>query len=593
MSDGSGGDVLSGDVLSGRPFPWSAVLGQERLKLALLLCAIDPAIGGVLIRGPRGVAKTTLARAFAELLPGRFVELPLGATEERVTGTLDLGKVLQRGEVQFSPGLLARAHEGVLYVDEVNLLPDALVDLLLDAAATGKNVVERDAVSHAHAARFVLVGTMNPEEGELRPQFVDRFGLSVVADSELPPRERAQIVLRRLEFERDPARFVASFADEQRALGERCARARQRAAGLGFEGPGLERVAELCHAARVEGVRADLAMLRAARAHAVWQGREVIEHGDVDAVAELALAHRRRDGAEPPPRGGAGTSGAGTSGAGTSGAGSSTPGGGRAATGGASASGHGHGHGHGSRLGGGQGEGERGRLPPVPVRSVVVKRLPAEVAGAVARRTGPTLAGSRRVTRRRGSTRRGGIDWVATLLAHPRPARSELCYRRRASLPVRLWMVAIDCSSSMLQSGALGVAKGVAQALALAADRARAQVALISFSGDRARTELGPGKSTLERAISGLGGGGGTPLRRALLAALALGQRPAYRDAAVEKRLFLLSDGRSREQLGDLRESCQELAPIVIDCERSALRLGRARGLAAALGGGYVHVDAP
>lgn len=582
MSDGSGGDVLSGS-----PFPWSAVLGQERLKLALLLCAIDPAIGGVLIRGPRGVAKTTLARGFAELLPGRFVELPLGATEERVTGTLDLGRVLQRGEVQFSPGLLARAHEGVLYVDEVNLLPDALVDLLLDAAATGKNVVERDGVSHAHAARFVLVGTMNPEEGELRPQFVDRFGLSVLADSELPPRERAQIVLRRLEFERDEARFVASFADEQRALAERCARARQRAAGLGFEGPGRERVAELCHAARVEGVRADLAMLRAARAHAVWQGRDVIEHADVDAVAELALAHRRREGAESPPRGGAGTGGAAASGAGASGAGGSATSGGRATTGGVSASGSGQGSGVGS----GQGEGDSGRLPPVPVRSVVVKRLPAEVAGAVARRTGPTLAGSRRVTRRRSSTRRGGIDWVATLLAHPRPVYSQLCYRSRPSLPVQLWLVAIDCSSSMLQSGALGVAKGVAQALALAAGRARAQVALISFSGEQARTELGAGPSTLERAISGLGGGGGTPLRRALLAALALGQRPAYRDAAVDKRLFLLSDGRNREDIRDLHERCRELTPIVIDCERSTLRLGRARGLAAALGAGYVHVD--
>ncbi|HWO12237.1 MAG TPA: ATP-binding protein, partial [Polyangiaceae bacterium] len=185
-------------------FPWTAVLGQQRLKLALLLCAIDPGIGGVLVRGPRGVAKTTLARGFADLLPGRFVELPLGATEERVAGSLDLGKALGQGEVQFSPGLLALAHEGVLYVDEVNLLPDALVDLLLDAAASGSNVVERDGVSHVHAARFVLIGTMNPEEGELRPQLIDRFGLAVDAEPLSSAEERAQVVLRRLEFERDP-----------------------------------------------------------------------------------------------------------------------------------------------------------------------------------------------------------------------------------------------------------------------------------------------------------------------------------------------------------------------------------------------------
>src|SRR6187399_1331135 len=227
-----------------QPFPWSAVLGQERLKLALLLCAIDPAIGGVLIRGPRGVAKTTLARAFAELLPGRFVELPLGATEERVTGTLDLGRVLQRGEVQFSPGLLSRAHEGVLYVDEVNLLPDALVDLLLDAAATGKNVVERDGVSHAHAARFVLVGTMNPEEGELRPQLLDRFGLSVAADGALSPAARSAVVLRRLDFERDPEAFAASFAREQQALIARARAARERVGELPFAGPAVAHAAE-------------------------------------------------------------------------------------------------------------------------------------------------------------------------------------------------------------------------------------------------------------------------------------------------------------------------------------------------------------
>jgi magnesium chelatase subunit I len=310
-------------------FPFSAVLGQESLKLALLLNAIDPALGGVLVTGPRGVAKTTLARALAELVPGRFVELPLGATEERVAGTLDLTVALDSGRVEFSPGLLARAHDGVLYVDEVNLLPDQLVDLLLDAAASGRNVVERDAVSHVHPARFVLVGTMNPEEGELRPQLIDRFGLIASAEGSIEPTARVEIVRRRLEFDRDPEAFVARFAGAQRELVERCARTRERAAGLPLSDVVLARVSERCHAAGVEGVRADLAMLRAARAHAAWLGQDEIGEANIDAVAELALAHRRRGGGG---QGGGGQSaGGGRAGGGR--AGGSAADGGRAAAG--------------------------------------------------------------------------------------------------------------------------------------------------------------------------------------------------------------------------------------------------------------------
>jgi magnesium chelatase subunit D len=568
-------------------FPWSAVLGQERLKLALLLCAIDPAIGGVLVRGPRGVAKTTLARAFAELLPGQFVELPLGATEERVSGTLDLGKVLQHGQVEFSPGLLARAHQGVLYVDEVNLLPDPLVDLLLDAAATGTNVVERDGVSHAHPARFVLVGTMNPEEGELRAQFVDRFGLSVAADAELSPPERAQIVLRRLEFESAPERFLARFEAEQQALRERCAQARRRAAGLGFAGPGLERVAEICHAAGVEGVRADLAMLRAARAHAVWHERETIENEDVEAVAELALAHRRRDRSSPPanapPRAGAGGAGAGNpaggSGVGRSGALSATQGG----------SG-------GDRPGASDG-GTAGALPPVPVRGLAVA-LPLdwarrcgyeEVPGAPVPGRRPRL-GPRRARRRR--TVPGAIDWFGTLAHCPRPRPSDVRRRLRVKPAERLWILALDCSSSMLQSGALAIAKGVAAALAATAARGGCHVALVSFRAGAAHARFGASCQALQAAIAELGGGGGTPLRRALLEAIALGARRDYRDDDVEKRLLLLTDGRTREVVTDLRARCRSLEPCVVDCERGALRLGRARALATALAAGYVQVDA-
>ena len=200
-------------------FPLSAVVGADDLKLALCLTAIDPKIGGVLIEGPRGMAKSTLARGLADLLAsGQFITLPLGATEERLVGTLDLDAALSEGRAQFSPGVLAKADGGVLYVDEVNLLPDHLVDLLLDVAASGTNVVERDGISHRHSAKFVLIGTMNPEEGELRPQLLDRFGLNVALSGHTAPAERGQIIRRRLDFDSDPVAFCALWAEPQAAL---------------------------------------------------------------------------------------------------------------------------------------------------------------------------------------------------------------------------------------------------------------------------------------------------------------------------------------------------------------------------------------
>lgn len=282
-------------------FPFAAIDGQPLLRTALLLVAIDPLIGGVLIEGPRGTAKSTSARALAELLPqGDFINLPLGAGEEQLAGTLDLGAALQQGEVVFKPGLLARAHQGVLYVDEVNLLADPLVDLLLDVCASGVNHVERDGISHRHDARIVLIGTMNPEEGELRPQLLDRFGLFVRLAALIDPATRQRIVRARLAFDHDPHAFVARHAAAQDALRQRIAAARRSLAMLPWTDAVHERVGTLCHAAAVEGVRADLVMLRAARAHAALQGHDDITQADIDAVAELVLAHRRHAD-QPPP----------------------------------------------------------------------------------------------------------------------------------------------------------------------------------------------------------------------------------------------------------------------------------------------------
>ncbi|GAB4206423.1 MAG: ATP-binding protein [Tibeticola sp.] len=276
-------------------FPFSALVGNPELRQALLLAAVDPGIGGVLISGPRGTAKSTAARALADLLPGApFVSLPLTASVEQLVGTLDLEDVLRDGTVRLSPGMVARAHGGVLYVDEVNLLPDALVDALLDVAASGVNTVERDGISHQHAARFVLVGTMNPEEGELRPQLLDRFGLLVKMANPGTPELRQAIVRARLAFDLNPRAVVQQYAAAQEALVAQLQKARAALTGLDWSDAVLAHATRLALQAGVDGVRGDLVLMRAARAHAALQGHTQVSIADVDAVAELALAHRRQ-----------------------------------------------------------------------------------------------------------------------------------------------------------------------------------------------------------------------------------------------------------------------------------------------------------
>ena len=311
-------------------FPFTAIVGQDQMKLALLVAAVDPSVGGVLVLGDRGTGKSTAVRALAALLPPMavvagcqynaepskpcaghqncpacsnpqamhgsvpVVDLPLGATEDRVVGALNLERALVSGAKVFEPGLLARAHRGFLYIDEVNLLEDHLVDLLLDVAASGENVVERDGLSIRHPARFVLVGSGNPEEGELRPQLLDRFGLALDIETPQDLKMRVEIVRRRDAFERDPDAFVAAWADQEQETRQQIAEARKRCAHIDVPDAAMERASRLCMEAGSDGLRGELTLIRASRALAALENDPVVGDGHLRHMAPLVLRHRLR-----------------------------------------------------------------------------------------------------------------------------------------------------------------------------------------------------------------------------------------------------------------------------------------------------------
>ena len=315
-------------------FPFTAIVGQDRMRLALILNAISPQIGGVLIRGERGTAKSTAARALAALLPKietvtdcpfncdphhpetvcdncrermtrgetlpvtsrrtRFVDLPVSATEDRVVGTLDIEHALKTGEKRFEPGLLAAAHRGILYADEVNLLDDHIVDILLDSAAMGKNTVEREGVSFTHPARFVLVGTMNPEEGELRPQLLDRFGLCVQIKGIDDPQQRVSVMERRTAFDENPEAFSRSYSDASTQLSDRIRHAIARYGEVSIDQQGMLEIARLCVSVGVDGHRADIVSLKTAKTLCAYEGRKKVTNEDINRAAEMALPHRVR-----------------------------------------------------------------------------------------------------------------------------------------------------------------------------------------------------------------------------------------------------------------------------------------------------------
>jgi len=584
------------------PFPFTAIVGHDQLRLALLLCAVRPEIGGVLIRGEKGTAKSTAVRALAELLAGigdgRLVELPIGATEDRVIGSLDLQKVLRDGEHAFSPGLLARAHGGVLYVDEVNLLHDHLVDVLLDAAAMGRVHIERDGVSHSHDARFVLIGTMNPEEGELRPQLLDRFGLTVDVRASRDVDVRTEVIRARLAYEADPVGFAAQHAAAETAAAQRIEAARGRLADVALGDKELRQIAALCAAFDVDGMRADLVVARTAVAHAAWSrgsepGQICVTADDIRVAAELALPHRRRrdpfdepgldpetleqaladavaePDPEPDPPGGGGSPepSKAPEPQGNSGTNASVP-------------------------------PARPSAAPTPVFRTRALRVPGVGEGAPGRRS--------RAHNRSGAVvavspddAGDGLHLFATLLSAAgradrtgplRPMPDDVRRAVREGREGNLVIFVVDASGSMAARDRMSAVSGAALSLCRDAYQRRDQVAVITFRGTDAGVLLPPTSSAhiAGRRLERFDTGGRTPLAAGLLAARDLVARQKVRDSSRRSLVVVLTDGRATggpDPLGWARMAAARLtaegaAAVVVDCETSYVKLGLAGELA-------------
>ncbi|MHA7663553.1 magnesium chelatase subunit D family protein [Mycolicibacterium sp. HS_4_1] len=598
-------------------YPFSALVGQDRLRLALILCAVRPDIGGVLIRGEKGTAKSTAVRGLAGVLAAvdadaRLVELPIGATEDRVVGSIDLQKVLRDGEHAFSPGLLARAHGGVLYVDEVNLLHDHLVDVLLDAAAMGRVHIERDGVSHSHEARFMLVGTMNPEEGELRPQLLDRFGLTVDVYASRDVDVRVEVIRRRMSYEADPAGFGDRYAAADAELAGRIAKARAAVSSVLLPDNELRRIAALCAAFDVDGMRADLVVARTAVAHAAWRGVTEVAEEDIRVAAELALPHRRRrdpfddpgldpgqlDDAmaqaeaesqtepepEPDP---------------------DPPGGGVSADSAAEAAPQGNQAGTGASQPGTA----KPSAPPAATFRTRALVVPGVGEGAPGRRSRARNRTGTPISATDDAQAGHGVHVFGTLLAaadrRPQAGRLQLAptdvrHAIREGREGNLVIFVVDASGSMAARDRMSAVSGATLSLLRDAYQRRDKVAVITFRGAEATLLLPPTSSVhiAGRRLARFDTGGKTPLAQGLLAARDVVLREKVRDRARRPLLVVLTDGRATggpDPLGRTRTAAGLLvaegtAAVVVDCETSYIRLGLAQQLAGQLGAPVVQL---
>lgn len=543
-------------------FPFAAVVGQTNVKLALILLAIDPHIGGVCISGPRGSAKSTLARSLIDLMVDgaeNFVTLPLAASEEMVIGTLDLQGVLDQQKVSLQPGLVQHAHNGVLYVDEVNLLADNLVDILLDVTASGINTIERDGISHQHEARFIFIGTMNPDEGELRPQLLDRFALSASLQTDYITQERIDIVRRRDAFDWDAKAFCAEFQSAQTTLAEQIAEAQTKLTSVELSDELRKMIAERCVAAQVDGLRADIVWTRTAKTHAAWQSRTHVTVADINAVEELVLSHRRQSQPnqnqnQPPPT-----------------KPFSRPDADKPS----------------NNSDQDETNGDWGSMPPVQQMTAQQRYFDPAKFTALTQR--PPMSASNQIISKNGTKQQSlNPSWFQTFTVNKGVwPLTSLCFKDRRSAPTILHMILLDTSASTLGHHIFAQAKAVVVTIAEQAYLARQQITLVGFGNQQVIELLSKRRAPkqIKSLLDDVSAGGGTPLRESLLHTQAMCKKQLHANAAIQFVHYLITDGRSRQDLRNIRLLGQ---CILIDTESTSIKRGRGVELATMLNAQYI-----